>query len=116
VEVSELIDTAKDEVSELTAKDTVIFCDGANNMDKNTAGKGLSQVINFLRTNQHTNIIFISIPYRFDQKIRLSMNEDIRNYNRKLNRLIKLSKRAHFVNAVTDRQALLYKAWHAHEC
>ena len=103
VEVSELIDTAKDEVSELTGKDIVIFCGGANNMDRNTAGKGLSQVINFLRTNQHTNIIFISIPYRFDQKIRLSMNEDIRNYNTKLNRLIKLSKRAHFVNAVTDR-------------
>jgi hypothetical protein len=77
VEVSELIDTAKDEVSELTGKDIVIFCGGANNMDRNTAGKGLSQVIHL--TNQHTNIIFIGIPYRFDQKIRLSMNEDIRN-------------------------------------
>jgi lysophospholipase L1-like esterase len=102
VEVSVLIDTVKDEVSELTKKDIVIFCGGANNVDRSTAGKGLSQVMNFLRTNQHTNIL-ISIPYSFDQKIRLSMNEDIRNYNGKLNRLIKLSKRAHLINAVTDR-------------
>jgi hypothetical protein len=82
---------------------TVIFWGGASHVDSNTSGKGLSQVMNFLKRNQHTTTIIISVPYRFDQKVRSSINEEIMNYNRKLKKLVKIRNGAHMINATCDR-------------
>jgi hypothetical protein len=57
------MDVAKEEVSKLTKSD--IIWGGANDINRDVSGKGLTHTVSFLRRNQKTNVI-ISVPFRFD--------------------------------------------------
>jgi lysophospholipase L1-like esterase len=76
---------------------------GSNDVDKNASGKGLAQTVNFLRRNQHTNVIVISVPHRFDIGGKSCINEEGRRYNRKLSKIINKFENALLINAVSDR-------------
>jgi hypothetical protein len=58
------MDVAKEEDSKLTKSD--IIWGGANDINRDVPGKGLTHTVSFLRRNQKTNVI-ISVPFRFDR-------------------------------------------------
>jgi hypothetical protein len=51
--------------------------------------KGLSSVLQFVKKNEHTNVIIMNVHHRFDSCV----NKEVDTVNRKLNQIIKLNDR-----------------------
>jgi len=61
-----LIETAKDEVEKLKLNDFLIICSGTNDIDRNYSTKALKNITNFIKNVNHTNIILVSVPNRYE--------------------------------------------------
>jgi hypothetical protein len=59
-----LVNAANSDIN-LTEND-VIFCGGANNFAKDNSKIVLRHIRNFIKSNNHTNIILVSVPHRYD--------------------------------------------------
>jgi len=62
---------------------------GASNITKNASGKGLTQTVNLLRRNHHTNIIVINVPHRSDWNEKSCIHVEVTGYNGKMSEIIK---------------------------
>ena len=60
-----LVNTANSDIKNLTKND-VIFCGGAKDVAKNNSRMALRHIRNFIKSNNHTNIILVSVPHRHD--------------------------------------------------
>lgn len=67
----------------MTKKDVVVW-GGTKEVGRNEATKGLSQLNDFARENNHTNIIQISVPHRFDLHVNSCVNKELEVFNIKL--------------------------------
>jgi hypothetical protein len=102
--LTELLNSTKEETSKLTKKDTVIVLGGTNDIERNLHGKNLTSIVKFLDATQHTHVILIGVPLRYDPGKRPYINEEIMNYNRKLHKVTKRFKHAQLVKATTNRE------------
>jgi hypothetical protein len=50
--------------------------------------KGLSSILQFVKNSEHTNVIIIDPPHRFDLQASVCVNKE-NVFNRKLNKIIK---------------------------
>jgi len=50
----------------LTKYDLIIFWGGANDLNKNNSQKGLKHLVNFVQSNNHTNIFLMCVPLLHD--------------------------------------------------
>jgi hypothetical protein len=91
----QLTTTSVQEVKKLTQKDILVLRGDTNDISKNNARNGLIQEVNYLRNNQQTNNIVITVPHRFDLEYNSCVNEEVRKFNRSL------SKMANNLNKVT---------------
>jgi hypothetical protein len=64
--LTELLNSAKEETSKLTKKDTVIVLGGINDIERNLHGKNLTSVDKFFDATHHTKVILIDVPPRYD--------------------------------------------------
>jgi hypothetical protein len=101
--LSELINTAKGETSKLTRRDTLIIIGGSNDIDKNVHGKNLTSIVNLLQDTQHTNVILVEVPVRYDIEARARINEQIESYNRKLQKVTKGFQHAKLIKVSSNR-------------
>jgi len=60
-----LVNSATSDMTNLT-RNNVIFCGGANDVAKSNSKMALRHIRNFINSNNHTNIILISVPHRYD--------------------------------------------------
>jgi hypothetical protein len=60
--------------------------------------------VRFLDATQHTNVILIDVPLRYDPGKRPHVNEKIVNYNRKLHKVTKSFKHAKLIKETTNRE------------
>jgi hypothetical protein len=44
----------------------VVFCAGLNDVSKNNSNIALKHILNFIKDNNNTNIIVLSVPHRHD--------------------------------------------------
>ena len=63
---SKLYETAKEEVSHLSLDDLIVICSGSIDYELNEFSSTVQNVTNFIKTNNHTNIILINVPFRYD--------------------------------------------------
>ena len=69
---SELNESEKQEVSHLSYDDIIVICSGSNDYDGfndyelNEFSSTFQNITNFIKTNNHTSIILINIPFRYD--------------------------------------------------
>jgi predicted phosphodiesterase len=61
-----LVNTANCDITNLTKNDVVILCGGVNDVAKNNSKTAMRHIRNFIRPNNHTNIIRVSVPHRHD--------------------------------------------------
>ena len=54
--------------------------------------------------NNHTNIILVNIPHRYDTANTNTVNDSIEKFNRKLEKLIKVSPHASFLKTEQNRK------------
>ena len=88
------------------------FWGGANDVSKNNATKGFTQEINYLRRNQQTNCIVMTVPHRFDLDNNSCVNTEIQMYNRKLTKVAKHLNKVTVVNTVTERKFFTRHGFH----
>ena len=98
-----LIETAKYDVEKLTMNDFLIICSGTNDIDRNYPTKAFKNITNFIKNVNHTNIILVSVPYRYDAKEYTYVNSTIKSFNNKLLKFTKLFSHVSTVAVVNNR-------------
>ena len=98
-----LIETAKGNVEKLTMNDFLIICSGTNDIDRNYPTKAFKNITNFIKNVNHTNIILVSVPYKYDVKEYTYVNSIIKSFNSKLLTLTKLFNHVSTVATVNNR-------------
>jgi lysophospholipase L1-like esterase len=63
----------------------------------------LHNIMNYVKSNSHTNIILMNVPYWYDIPNSISVNKIISVLNRKLEKLVKVFPHTSFLKTDTDR-------------
>jgi hypothetical protein len=98
-----LVNSANSDITNLTKNDFFIFCGGANDVAKNDSKTALRNIRNFINSNNHTNIISISVPHRYDLMQSSCINSEIRSFNRKLKKSVGAFKHASILEMTSDK-------------
>ena len=86
-----LVNSANSEIASLTKKkDAVVLCGGANDVSKNNSKTAQKHIRNYIKTNNHTNIILVSAPYRYDLMKSSCVNSEIKLFNRELMKSVRV--------------------------
>ena len=85
------------EISKLHCDDFVIIWRGANDINGNESNTGLRHIRKFALRNEHTNVIAVTTPHKYDLQDSSFLNKETRVYNRKLHQLL---KDRHHVNII----------------
>jgi hypothetical protein len=85
--VNTLTNSLINDISQLTFKDLIILCGGTNDIGRNCSSSIVKQMIDFIRMDNHTNILISSIPYRHDLASHSQLNKESKATNKKLLRI-----------------------------
>jgi lysophospholipase L1-like esterase len=99
-----IVTTANSDITSLTKNDVVIVCGGANDVAKNNAKMALIHISNFVKANNHTNIIVTNLPHRFDLIQYSCVNSEIRSFNRKLMKSLKPFNHVSILEMCSERK------------
>ena len=72
---------------------------GSNDTDRNVHGKNLTSIVNLLQDTQHTNVVLVEVPMRYDTEARARINEQIESYNRQLQKVTRGFQHAKLIKA-----------------
>jgi hypothetical protein len=97
-----LMNTANSDIKNLTKNDIVFFCGGANDIAKNNSKTALRHIKNFINLNNHTNIILVSVPHRYDLMQSSCVNNEIRSFKRKLMKSVRAYQHASVLEMSSD--------------
>ena len=78
----------KSEIKNFSKSDVVVLCGGTLDAARNNTMKGLSSILKFVKNNEHTNVIIMDAPHRFDVGASSCVNE-VSAFNWRLNKIIK---------------------------
>jgi len=87
---NELKETAKEEVSRLSCNDVILISYSINDYEGNNLSHTLQNIIDFIQRNNQTNIILMTLTYRYDLPNSIAVNRTITSLNRKLKKTIKV--------------------------
>ena len=109
---SELMNTAKDEISQLSHEDVIVICTGTNDYEVNGFSSTLRNITNFVEANKHTNIILLNVPQRYDLRMSTSVNGTMSTLNRKLKKLVRVSAHTSFLETDSNRNSFTHHGLH----
>jgi hypothetical protein len=102
--ISALTVSGNSDIAELTDKDMLVLCGGANDVNKNNTSEGLKYINKFVQVNKHTNIILTSVPHRYDLPEWSCVNYEVQTFNRKLMKMMKPYKHVTILKVNLDRK------------
>ena len=85
--IGELMASASEVIKRLSHDDLVVVCSGTNDYDLNDFSLTFRNIKHYITTNNHTNILLMKVPFRYDLRNSLSVNENISVLNRRLQKL-----------------------------
>jgi len=88
----------------LNHDDILIICSGTNDQATNRTSLVFQNISNMVTKNNHTNIILVNIPYRYDTENSSTINDSIEKFNRRLEKLVKVSSHASFLKTEQNRK------------
>jgi hypothetical protein len=74
---------SKSDIVKLTKDDVLIIFSGTNDMEHNSITI-YNKTVNFINRLNHTNIILLGVPFRYDLPASSLINREIEFFNRKL--------------------------------
>jgi hypothetical protein len=98
-----LASSMTNEIRGLSKSDVVVFCGGVNDVGRKNSSKALHQIMNFIMDCEHSNIMLITAPPRYDLIQSSCVNSEINSFNRKLKKMIKVHHHASVLDIVTVR-------------
>jgi len=79
----------KSEIRNLSKSDVTVLCGCTLDIARNNTMKGLYSVLQFVKNSEHTNVIIMDTPHRFDMAASSCVNKEVNAFNRKLNKIIR---------------------------
>jgi hypothetical protein len=64
----------------------------------------VDHIMEFIRTNNHTNIVLANVPIRYDMSYYSQINKGIRSYNKELREITKEHKQVTLIEIDIDRK------------
>jgi len=61
-ELNNLLESAKSVTGSLTHKDVIFICGGSNDFNFDKDGSVIDHIVEFIKTNNHTNIVLANVP------------------------------------------------------
>jgi hypothetical protein len=109
---NELKETAKKEIGQLYQDDLTVICSGTNDHEINYFSLTFQNISNFIKASNHTNIILINIPFRYDLRNSTSVNGDISTLDKKLKKLVKVFPHTKFLETDNNRNLFTKNGLH----
>jgi len=72
----------------------------------------LQHIMDFVKTNNHTNIILVTVPPRYDGTQSSCVNSEIKSFNRKLKKTVKVYQHTLVVEMDNDRKRFTNHSLH----
>ena len=79
-----LLQSANRASGSLTDKDVIFICGGANDFNSDKDESTIDHIMEFIKSNNHTNIVLANVPIRYDLSYYSQVNMGIRSYNKKI--------------------------------
>jgi hypothetical protein len=99
----ELTASASEVIRSFSHDDLVVVCSGTNDYNLNGFSLTFQNIKHYIMTNNHTNILLMKVPYRYDLPNSLSVNESITVLNRRLQNLTKAFQHSNFLGTFDTR-------------
>jgi len=103
-DLSTILQSAYKASEDLTYKDLIYVCGGTNDFNDETEGPNVENIVEFIQSNNRTNIIFANVPPRYDLSYYSQINEKIRIYNRKIAEIIHEHEKVTLMEMDTERK------------
>jgi RNase H-fold protein (predicted Holliday junction resolvase) len=98
-----IVNTSTKIMGKLTKKDLVVVWGGTRDVGRNETEKGLHQIRNFEENHKQTNVLVMSVPCRYDLESNSCVNDEVKVYNRKLKKHLKVFDNMCVLKVDTDR-------------
>jgi hypothetical protein len=105
-ELNTLSESAKSASGSLTHNDVIFICGGSNDFNCDKDESVIDHIMEFINTNNHTNIVLANVPIRYDLSYHSQVSKGIRSYNKKLIEIAKEHKQ------VAQTEIDIYRKYH----
>lgn len=80
---NQLLETARQEIKKLSSHDALVICSGTNDIAANKTTLAFQNISKMMTRNNHTHIILINVPHRYDTTNTNTTNNDIEKLKKK---------------------------------
>jgi len=95
--------SASEVIRRLSHDDLVVVCSGTNDYDLNNFSLTFWNIKNYIMSTNHTNILLMNVPFRYDLPNSSSINKNISLLNRRLQKLAKAFPHSSFLGTLNNR-------------
>jgi len=93
----------KGELRSLKCDDFVVICGGANDISKNNTKEALKLLSEFMSEHKELNVVLINSPHRHDLLPDSCVNNEVKKFNKQLNKTVKLQSKVKVLEVELDR-------------
>ena len=97
-----LCESLNETVSQLSQDDLLVICCGSNDFELNNFDSTFQNIRKYLATIKHSNIVILSIPFRYDQRNCTVVNRKVLQLNKKLYKLTRVIHYSNFLYCNND--------------
>lgn len=101
--IEEIVSFSSKNIGNFTKKDIVVLCGGTQDVGKNETNKGIHKLKHFIDSHSHTNFIVLGVPHRHDLDLNSCVNNEVKVFNRKLKKRLKLCTNTQIVDIDSSR-------------
>jgi hypothetical protein len=88
--LDKLITSASSDLKTSTKIEACIIWGGTNDVGRDETNIGIRALNHFVNSHQHTNVTVLNVPYRHDLASNSCINQEVKVFNRKLEKLKKV--------------------------
>jgi hypothetical protein len=85
---------------------------GANDIAKHESGKGLTHLLNFVKSCTNTNVIIVGAPKRHDLSKTSCVNEEVDKFNRQLRKTIRVFEYVKVIDSIVSKECYTKRGLH----
>jgi hypothetical protein len=101
--IQNIVKLCEQEVNSLTWDDILILWGDSNDVAKNETVNGLRHLRKFINKKKNTNFLLITVPHRYGLMDSSCVNEEIKVFNRKMHKIMKLESNVEILDIKLDR-------------
>ena len=105
-------DTARVKLQQLTKKHVVVLWGDSNDTARNNSIAGMKHLLEFVINANHTNVILMSAPHRYDLIRNPCVNNEVEIFNRKLRKMLERFGIVEMIDVVSERNLYTKRGQH----